>query len=390
MNTVQPDHDPAQDRRSDQDPGRPGGAEPSREPSGTASPASPSPARRAMMMSAVHDEYGTDPARVLRLAEIGVPRIGPDEVLVRVRAASVDRGTWHVMAGLPYAVRLAGFGVRRPKHPNPGRSLAGTVEAVGRAVTGIAPGDDVIGISDSSLAQFAVVDSGKLAPKPDGVSFEAAASLPVSGLAALQAVRDRGRVEPGQSVLILGASGGVGSFAVQIAKAHGAEVTAVCSTSKVEMVRGLGADDVIDYTEWDIGDDDRRYDVILDIGGNRPLSLLRRALTPHGRLVIVGGETDGRWLGGADRQLRALALSPFVSQTLGTFISSENAADLDALRRLVEAGDVTPVVDRTYPLDEVADAIQHVVGGAARGKVVISVPPAGELPANWSADATTG
>lgn len=377
MNAVHEDHEPQQNRRSDEDAHRRGTAE------------SP-PGRRAMMMSVVQDEYGTDPARVLRLAEIGVPRIGPDEVLVRVRAASVDRGTWHVMAGLPYAVRLAGFGVRRPKHPNPGRSLAGTVEAVGRDVTGVAAGDDVIGISDSSLAQFAVVDGAKLAPKPAGVSFEEAASLPVSGLTALQAVRDQGRVRPGQSVLVVGASGGVGSFAVQIAKAYGAEVTAVCSTPKVEMVRGLGADHVIDYTERDLADGDACYDVILDIGGNRPLSLLRRVLTPHGRLVIVGGETDGRWLGGADRQLRALALSPFVSQTLGTFISSENADDLDALRRLVEAGDVSPVVDRTYSLEEVADAIQHVVDGHVRGKVVISVPPAGDLPPSWSADATVG
>jgi NADPH:quinone reductase-like Zn-dependent oxidoreductase len=291
---------------------------------------------------------------------------------VRVRAASVDRGTWHVMAGLPYLIRTAGFGVRRPKAPNPGRSVAGTVESVGKEVTEFKPGDEVYGTCDGSFAEYARARVGRLAPKPATLSFEAAAALPVSGLAALQAVRDRAQVQAGQKVLIIGASGGVGTFAVQIAKAFGAEVTGVCSTAKVELVRSMGADHVIDYTREDFADGGHRYDAILDIGGNPRLSHLRRALTPKGRLVIVGGETDGRWLGGFDRQIRALLLSPLVSQKLGTLMTSENAKDLMALRELVESGKITPAIDRTYPLSETPAAIRYVQEGRARGKVVIT------------------
>ena len=321
----------------------------------------------------VQDEYGTAPEEVLRLEEIARPVIADDEILVRVRAASVDRGTWHLMAGLAYPIRLAGFGLRRPKALNPGRSLAGTVESAGQAVTGFEPGDEVYGTCDGSFAHYARARASRLAPKPANLSFEQAAAVPVSALTALQAVRDHAKVQAGQKVLIIGASGGVGTFAVQIAKAFGAEVTGVCSTAKTDLVRAIGADHVIDYTRDDFADAKHRYDVILDIGGNSRLSHLRRALTARGRLVIVGGENGGRWLGGTDRQLRALLLSPLVSQKLGTFIASENAEDLEVLRDLIESGKVAPVIDRTYPLSETPAAIRHVMAGRARGKVVISI-----------------
>jgi NADPH:quinone reductase-like Zn-dependent oxidoreductase len=325
------------------------------------------------MHAIVQDEYGTGPEDVLRLAEIARPTIGDDEVLVHVRAASLDRGTWHLMAGRPYLMRVAGVGVRRPKAPNPGRSLAGTVESVGKDVTEFTPGDEVYGTGEGSFAEYARARAGRLAPKPANLTFEQAAAVPVSALTALQAVRDRAQVQAGQKVLIVGASGGVGTFAVQTAKAFGAEVTGVSSTAKTELIRALGADHVIDYTREDFADGEHRYDVILDIGGNSRLSHLRRALTPRGRLVIVGGETDGRLLGGFDRQLRALALSPLVSQKLGTFVASENSKDLGVLRDLIESGQIAPAVDRTYPLSETSAAIRYLIDGHARGKVVISV-----------------
>ena len=327
------------------------------------------------MTAIVQDRYSSAPEDLFRVAEIDRPTIGDDEVLVRVRAASVDRGSWHIMSGLPYPIRLAGFGLRRPKYANPGRNLAGTVEAVGADVTGFAPGDKVFGMSTSTFAEYAAARTDKLALKPANLSFEQAAAVPVSGGTALQAVRDHARVQAGEKVLIIGASGGVGSFAVQIAKASGAEVTGVCSTTKVDMVRALGAESVIDYTREDFADGGPRYDVILDIGGNARLSHLRRALTPRGRLVIVGGETHGRLLGGSGRQIRAHMVSPFVSQKLGTFVASENAADLSALRELIEAGTITPAIDRTYPLAEATAAIRHLLDGQARGKLVISVSP---------------
>ncbi len=324
------------------------------------------------MKAIVQDAYGTAPEEVLRLAEIARPTIEDGDVLVRVAAASVDRGTWHLMAGQPYLIRLVS-GLRRPKITNPGHCVAGTIVAIGKDVTGLAVGDEVFGIADGSFAEYAVARPGKLAPKPASLSFEKAAAVPVSALTALQAVRDRGQVQPGQKVLIIGASGGVGTFAVQIAKAFGAEVTGVSSPAKAELVRSLGADHVVDYTREDFAGGERRYDVILDIGGNSKLSHLRRALTPRGRLVIVGGETDGRWFGGIDRQLRATLLSPLVRQKLGTFVASENAADLVTFRDLVDAGKVAPVIDRTYPLDEAAAAVRHVQDGHARGKVVVTV-----------------
>jgi NADPH:quinone reductase-like Zn-dependent oxidoreductase len=325
------------------------------------------------MTAIVHDKYGTVPEAVLRLGQVEKPTIGPGEILVRVHAASVDRGTWHIMAGLPYPIRVAGFGLRKPKHLNPGRSLAGTVEAVGADVAPFVAGDEVYGGCDGSFAEYVRVRADRLAPKPSNLSFAEAAAVPTSGLTALQAVRDQGQVGPGDEVLVVGASGGVGSFAVQIAKAFGAAVTGVCSTAKVDLVTSLGADRVIDYTSHDFADGAERYDVILDVGGNASLARLRRALRPDGTLVIVGGETDGRWLGGSDRQLRALLLSPLLSQKLGTFVASENAADLTVLRELIESGEIRPVIDRAYPLSDVASAIHHLVHDGARGKTVITV-----------------
>jgi NADPH:quinone reductase-like Zn-dependent oxidoreductase len=327
------------------------------------------------MTAIVQDRYGTAPEGLFPLVETDRPVIGDGEVLVRVHAASVDRGTWHIMSGLPYPIRLAGFGLRRPKYANPGRNLAGTVEAVGADVAGLAPGDEVFGMSTSTFAEYATARADKLSPKPANISFDQAAAVPVSGGTALQAVRDHGRVQAGEKVLIIGASGGVGSFAVQIAKAFGAEVTGVCSTGKVDMVRALGADAVLDYTREDFAAGGSRYDVILDIGGNARLSSLRRALTPRGRLIIIGGETGGRLLGGTGRQIRATLLSPFIGQKLGTFVASENAADLNALRDLIEAGKLVPAIDRTYPLTEAASAIRRLLDGQARGKIVISVSP---------------
>jgi NADPH:quinone reductase-like Zn-dependent oxidoreductase len=330
-------------------------------------------AARPTMDAVVQARYGPAPELLLQVARIDRPSAGDGEVLVRVHAASVDRGTWHIMAGLPYPIRLAGFGVRRPKYASPGRCLAGTVEAVGAGVTVFAPGDAVYGTGNASFAEYATVRADRLAPKPANLTFEQAAAAPISGVTALQGLRDRGRVQPGQTVLIVGASGGVGTFAVQIAKAWGAEVTGVCSAGKADLVRALGADHVVDRTA---ADDGQRYDVVLDTGGHRSLRRLRRTLTPHGTLVIVGSETGGRWLGGFDRTIRALLLSPFVSQRLAPLTSSENAADLRVLTGLVESGQVTPVVDRTFPLGQAAAAIRHVLDGKARGKVVVSVSPA--------------
>ncbi len=324
------------------------------------------------MTAIVQDMYGRA-EDVLRLEEIDRPGIGPDEVLVRVAAAGVDRGVWHLMTGLPYPVRLAGYGVRAPKTRVRGREVAGRVEAVGEKVTIWRPGAEVFGVAEGSFAEYARARADKLAPKPANLTFEQAAGVAVSALVALQAVRDRAEVQPGQKVLIIGASGGVGTFAVQIAKSFGADVTGVCSTSKMDLVRSIGADQVVDYTLEDVVDGSRRYDVILDTGGNRSLTSLRRGLTPRGTLVIIGSETSGRWLGGSDRQLRALILSPFVGQRMRTVLASENAADLIALTELIESGRLTPVIDRTFPLSQTPAAIGYLNEGRARGKVVITI-----------------
>jgi NADPH:quinone reductase-like Zn-dependent oxidoreductase len=326
---------------------------------------------RPTMKAIVRDSYGS--AGVLELRDIDKPEIGDVEVLVRVRAAGVDQGVWHVMTGLPYPIRLAGYGLRAPKTPVLGADVAGVVEAVGKDVTRFQPGDEVFGIAKGSYAQYARARADRLAPKPANLSLEQAAVVAISGLTALQAVRDHGRVESGQKVLVIGASGGVGTYAVQLAKAFGAEVTGVCSTTKLDIVRSIGADHVIDYTRDDFAAGEQRYDVVVDIGGNSSLSRLRRALTRKGTLVIAGGETAGRWLGGSDRQVRALLLSPFVGQKLGTFVSRENHEDMIVLKELIEAGKVTPVIDRTYPLREVSAAIRYMREGRARGKLVITV-----------------
>jgi len=323
------------------------------------------------MKAIVQDTYGS--TDVLELRDIDKPEVADDEVLVRVHAAGVDRGVWHVMTGLPYPIRLAGYGLRAPKTPVPGADVAGVVEAAGKDVTRFQPGDEVFGIGKGAFAEYARAPENKLAPKPANLTFEQAAVVAISGLPALQGLRDHGKVRPGQKVLIIGASGGVGTYAVQLAKVFGAEVTAVCGSTKVDMVRSLGADHVIDYTREDFAEGEQRYDVILDIGGNSSLSRLRRALAPKGTLVIAGGETDGRWLGGYDRQLRALLLSRFVGQKLTTFISKENHEDMLVLKELIESGKITPVIDRTYPLTEAPQAIRYVEEGHARGKVVITV-----------------
>ncbi|MGW2563136.1 NAD(P)-dependent alcohol dehydrogenase [Streptomyces sp. NPDC001514] len=323
------------------------------------------------MKAIVHDTYGS--SDVLELRDIDKPSAGEGDVLVRVHAAAVDAGVWHLMTGLPYLLRLMGYGLRAPKVRVRGREVAGRVEAVGAAVTRFRPGDEVFGICEGSFAEYASAPEDRFVPKPPNLTLEQAAAVPISALTALQALRDAGRVQPGQKVLIIGAAGGVGTFAVQLAKAFGADVTGVCSTTKTDLVRSIGADDVIDYTREDFADGARRYDLIVDTAGNRPLSLLRRALTPRGTLVIVGGEGGGRWFGGTDRVLRALMLSPFVRHKLRGLISVERHEDLQSLRVLIEAGKVAPVVGATYPLSEAPEAIRYVQEGNARGKVVITV-----------------
>ena len=331
--------------------------------------------REATMQAIVQGTYGS--TDVLELKDIGKPVVGDDQVLVRVRAAGVDPGVWHLMTGMPYLVRLMGYGLRTPKHRVRGTDVAGRVEAVGRNVTRFKPGDEVFGTCDGSFAEYACADEAKVAFKPVNLTFEQAAAVPVSALTALQGLRDQGQVQAGHKVLIIGAAGGVGTFAVQIAKAFGAHVTGVCSTTKAGLVRSIGADEVIDYTRDDFAGDGRRYDVILDTAGNRSLSQLRRALSPRGTLVIVGGEGGGKWTGGFDRALWALVLSPFVGQKLSALVSGENAADLLVLKEHIEAGKVTPVIEKAYPLSDAAEAIRHLADGHARGKLVVTVSAGG-------------
>ena len=321
------------------------------------------------MKAIVQDRYGSPD--VLELREIDRPAVGDRDVLVRVHAAGVDPGVWHLMTGLPYLIRM--MGLHKPPTPVRGSDLAGRVEAVGQDVKRFQPGDEVFGAGNGSFAEYACAREDKLVAKPASLTFEQAAAIPVSALTALQALRDKGEVKPGQKVLILGAAGGVGTYAVQIGKALGAEVTGVCSTTKTDLVRSIGADHAIDYTREDFADGRQRYDVILDTAGLRSLSHLRRALTPEGTLVLVGGEGGGRWLGGLDRHLRALLLSPFVRQKLRPMLAVGRKEDLQFLKELVEAGKLTPVLDRVYPLSEAPEAIRYLARGHARGKVVIAV-----------------
>jgi NADPH:quinone reductase-like Zn-dependent oxidoreductase len=323
------------------------------------------------MQAVVQETYGD--ADVLHVTQIDTPTMGDAEVLVHVRAAGLDRGTWHLMTGRPYLMRIMGFGLRGPKNRVPGLDVAGTVAAVGSKVTRFVVGDEVFGVSRGSFAEFAAAREDKLAPKPPSLTFEQAAVVPVSAITALQGLRDRGRIEADQKVLIVGASGGVGTYAVQLAKAFGAEVTGVCSTAKVDLVRSIGADHVLDYTKDDFADGTRHYDLILDLGGNSKTPRLRRALAPHGTLVIVGGESGGRVTGGFGRQLRAPLVSLFVRERLTMLASKENAADLEALTDLIEAGAVTPSIDRVYPLDQAPDAMARLAAGRVRGKVAIRI-----------------
>jgi NADPH:quinone reductase-like Zn-dependent oxidoreductase len=309
------------------------------------------------MKAIVQDRYGS--ADVLEFRDIEEPAVGPDDVLVRVRAAGCGPDVWHFMAGMPYMARLS-IGLRKPKVAVRGWDVAGIVEAVGANVTRFSPGDEVMGTAEQgSFAELASTPADKLVTKPAALSFEQAASLPISGVTALRAVRDEGRVQAGQRVLVIGASGGVGSLAVQIAKGLGATVTGVCSTAKADLVRSLGAADVIDYTREDFADGSRRWDLIIDTAGRRPLSKLRRALTPKGTLVIVGGDGGGHWTGGFFRGvLRGPIVSMFVGQRLRGLTTKIEQDDLVTLAELVEAGTVAPVIDRTYPLIEAPDAIR--------------------------------
>ncbi len=323
------------------------------------------------MRAVTQDRYGN--ADVLRQATVELPAVGAGEVLVKVRAAGVDRGTWHLMTGRPWIMRLMGFGLRAPKVKVPGLDLAGTVIKVGEGVTRFVPGDDVFGFGRGSFAEYAIAPEAELGHKPASLEFEQAAVLPVSAVTALQALRDAGNLRPGQRVLVLGASGGVGSYAVQLAKAMGAEVTGVASGAKLDLVRAQGADHVVDYAREDAVDGRVRYDLVIDTGGRRPLRHLRRALTERGILVIVGGEGGDRVTGGFGRQIRAAIWSAFVSQRLKVLMSRQNSEDLEHLAGLVEAGAVRPQVDRTYPLAGVAEAIRRLQAGEVRGKVAITI-----------------
>lgn len=322
------------------------------------------------MKAITHGTFGP-PSEVLELRDIEVPAIGPDDVLVEVRATAVAKGDWLIAQGLPYVARPS-YGIRTPKHQVAGLELAGVVEAVGSAVTRFVPGDEVLGWGYGALAEYVAIPQDQLAAKPVATSFEQAAAIPVSGFAALQAVLNKGEVKEGDRVLVIGASGGVGSFAVQIAKALGAEVTGVASSRNLDLVRSLGADHVIDYTTEAIDDGGRRFDVIIDIAGNRSLPELRRALQPKGTLVIVGG-SGGPATMGFGRTIRASLLSPFVGQRLSALISKPNQADLETLTSFVETGRLTPEVDATYPLAEAAVAVELVGEGRSRGKTVVTI-----------------
>ncbi|WP_157245142.1 NAD(P)-dependent alcohol dehydrogenase [Nonomuraea typhae] len=317
------------------------------------------------MKAIAHQRYG--PAGVLALTDLPIPAPGEGEVLVRVRAAGVDTGVIHLMTGRPYLMRPA-TGLRAPRKQVRGTDVAGTVEAVGAGVTRFRPGEAVFGSCDAAFAEYAVAQAGKLAPMPGGIGFEAAAAVPTSGATALMAVR--GRVAAGQKALIIGAGGGVGGFAVQLARARGAHVTGVCGPGKADHVRELGADHVVDYTREEVTG---RYDLVVDTAGGRPLRRLRRLLTPGGALVIVGSERGGPWLGGMHRQLRAALLNPFTRQSLHALFVFTTAAHLDELAGYLASGQVRPLVSATYPLEEAAAAVAHVARGHTLGKVVVTL-----------------
>ncbi|HEV2012777.1 MAG TPA: NAD(P)-dependent alcohol dehydrogenase [Candidatus Dormibacteraeota bacterium] len=327
------------------------------------------------MKAIAYEKYGS--ADVLELKEVRKPEIEGDRVLVRVLAASANPYDWHFMRGVPYIARPAAMGVRKPKHTRLGSDVAGEVEAVGNAVTGFQPGDEVFGfVGEGSFAEYVSAPERLLALKPANLSFQQAATVPLAAVTALQGLRDAGQIRSGEKVLIVGASGGVGTFAVQIAKWYGAQVTGVCSTGNLEMIRSIGADQVIDYTREDYTRNGQRYDLIFQLAGTTSPSAFRRVLTPKGRLVLSSGDSPGRIIGPVGRIIKAVLLSLFVGQTLRPFVAKPSSDDLKFLRELIEAGRVTPVIDRTYPLSEAPDAIRYLETGHARGKVVISVSPA--------------
>jgi NADPH:quinone reductase-like Zn-dependent oxidoreductase len=322
------------------------------------------------MKAAVYTRYGSPDVLQIRDVEKPVPK--DNEVLIKVRAASVNPLDWHLMRGMPYFVRIVA-GLRKPKNPRPGVDVAGQVEAVGRNVTQFKPGDEVFGTCRGALAEYACTSERSLVMKPDNVTFEQAASAPIAAFTALQGLRDKGQIRPGQNILINGAAGGVGTFTVQIAKSFGAKVTGVCSTRNVDMVRSIGADQVIDYTQEDFTKGGQRYDLLFDLVGNHSLSACRRVLNPKGTYIMAGG-TAGRWMiGPLARSIKALVLSRFVSQKLVGLLAKGNKEDLTILRELMEAGKVTPVIDRRYRLSEVPEAIRYLEEGHARGKIVITL-----------------
>jgi NADPH:quinone reductase-like Zn-dependent oxidoreductase len=334
----------------------------------------PSPSIAPRMKAIVYRNFGSPD--VLRLEEIEKPVPNDNQVLVKVRAASVNPLDWHYMEGTPYVARLLGFGLFKPTVTRLGVDYAGTVEAVGKNVTQFKPGDEVFGGKTGAFAEYVCVFADRaVALKPANLTFEQAASAPIAALTALQALRDKGKVQPGQKILINGASGGVGTFAVQIAKSFGADVTGVCSTRNVDMVRSIGADQVIDYTKEDFTKSGQRYDLILDNVGNHSLLECRRALNPKGKYVLIGGGgvNDGRWISSLVRPIKALVLSPFVSQKMGMMLAEFNQKDLTILADLMQAGKVTPVIDKRYKLSELPEAIRYLEEGHARGKVVITV-----------------
>jgi NADPH:quinone reductase-like Zn-dependent oxidoreductase len=324
-----------------------------------------------LMSAIVYRDYGT--ADVLRLEEIAKPVPDEGRVLIEVHAAAANPLDWHYMRGTPYIMRMDS-GWSKPESGRLGVDLAGVVVAVGPNVTGFKPGDEVFGTGGGAFAEYARASAKRIAPKPANLTFEQAASVPVAAITALQGLRDKGRLESGQKVLINGASGGVGTFAVQIAKALGAEVTGVCSTRNLELVRSLGADHVIDYTRQDVTQSDERYDVILDNVGNLSLSAMKRLMTPHGRAVLIGGggPGEGRWIGPMGRALAAMVWSPFVSQDFAMLLAEINTKDLETLSQLIESGKVTPVIDQVFPLSQVPAAIRYLEDGHARGKVIIT------------------
>jgi NADPH:quinone reductase-like Zn-dependent oxidoreductase len=330
----------------------------------------PATAAAPTMRAIVQERYGS--SDTWKLLDIERPTVNADDVLIQVHAAGLDRGTWHEMTGRPYLMRIMGFGLRAPKNRVPGRAVAGTVVAIGANVTRFTPGDEVFGVARGGFAEYALALTDKVAHKPSTLTFEQAATVPISATTALQGLR-LGRIAAGQHVLIIGASGGVGSYAVQLAKAFGAEVTGVCSASKADLVRSLGADHVIDYATEDPTDGSCRYDLIVDIGGNAPLRRLRRALDPAGSLVIVGGESKGNLTGGFGRSLRAPIVSLFVRPRLTMLVSTEHHADLVPLTELIDTGQLTPSIDATYTLDRAGDAMRQLEAGMVRGKISIAV-----------------